>query len=154
MKTSYQKILSFTNSASKFDAMNRATEGYETTKLDYALSKMLERLKSMGTKYLQKRADVELEYALEDPKTGAVLFEEIIRDDQQIRLYKYSKEGLKKKDIAVQELFEEVREFDIEPHYATTVPADLHDALIEVFKGFAIDPSYEKPVKKEVTTEE
>lgn len=125
---SYNQIFNFTAAAKGYLATNT-----EETKLKYALERTLESLNSNIKTYQTSLSDIDLEHAFANEK-GVVPFTTDPRTGA--RTYEYTKDGLKAKDKAIEDLFQSKVEVSV--HYATDLPENLLEGYKEVFAGFVI----------------
>lgn len=131
---SYKEIRTFLLASN-----NYITNFKEETKLKYAIDKMATRLKPIHDEFYKKVGDIEVENAAE--KEGIVQF---INNKEGQREYQFTKEGLKKRDKEVEELFNS-KNILVETYHATSLPEDLHESWFEVFVPFVVK---EKPESK------
>jgi hypothetical protein len=127
-KQSYKAIFNFIANANVYLKMHT-----EETKLKYAIERTGESVNKTSQEYTKLLKDIRLEHALSEPN-GKVPF---TINEQGEREYEYTKEGLKKLDKAIEDLFNS--EVEIEVYYATELPETLEEGFKNVFKGFVIE---------------
>lgn len=127
-KQSHKAIFNFIANANVYLKMHT-----EETKLKYAIERTGEKVNEVTKDYVQKLKDIKLEHALSEPN-GKVPF---TTNEQGEREYEYTKEGLKKLDKAIEDLFNS--EVEIEVYYATELPETLEEGFKNVFNGFVIE---------------
>lgn len=113
---------------------NHSNEDKPNDKLTYACSKVLARLKEPIKKYYSAIDDINIENALTGEK-GEIIYESIDKN-----IYKYDKNGIKKRKKEIDALNE--IEVDIEPYICTEMPErfnKIHPTFITEVKGFVID---------------
>lgn len=133
MKKTNLQIINFINFARCY-----MKENPEPTKFRYALERMEKRAVKAHEPAAEKLADLNIEYAATDGEGGPVLTEPDGR-------FRYTKEGIRKRNAAQKELL--AAEVEIEPYIATEPPqVELTDAEKEVFAGFVIE---QPPVAQE-----
>lgn len=135
-KRSYQQIFNFVSVAKGY-----LTNNTEETKLKYAIERTLESVNSNIKTYQSSLYDIDLEHAFANDK-GVVPF--TINPSTGTRTYEYTRDGLKAKDKAIEELFQS--EVEVSVHYATDLPEKLEDGYKEFFEGFVIKE--DKKLKK------
>lgn len=124
MKTAYRKLVKFSNVGRAYIA-----EKPEKTKVEYALTKMLNRIQSEAEKYAELQEDILLEHAYEDEKGR------VVRDERGA--YFYTKEGEKAKNKALRDLANQ-ETGEIEPHFVK-IPNGFNESLVEAFTGFIFE---------------
>lgn len=127
-KKTYKQVFNFNVNANNYLKLHT-----EETKLKYAIERVGKANESVINSYYQKLADLQLEHAYANEK-GVVPF---TTNEQGTRVYEYSKEGLKKLDKAIEDLFNS--EVEIQVYYATELPEDYDNQWDEIFKGFVIN---------------
>lgn len=127
MKTTYKNVFQFTHAAAAY-----LNENKKETKLKIQLEKVVPSCQEAIKKYYDALSDLELEHAAID-KDGCVLYTATSNG----REYKYTKEGLKARDNAIKQLFEE-GETEIQENICKQIPPGLHADFKTVFKGFVI----------------
>lgn len=124
---SYQQIFNFASTARGYLTIHK-----DETKLKYAIERTLESLNSNIKTYQSALADLRLDNAFVNDK-GVVPF---TTNDQGVRTYEYSKDGIKALDKAIEDLFQSKVEVSV--HYATELPGDFEEPYREIFEGFVI----------------
>lgn len=107
----------------------------DTTKFGYGYTRFYEKnLRDVFSDYYVALEDLRIDNALEDKETKAV-----IRDRNDPRGFKYTKDGLRKTIAAERLLVKEwnLKEFEVEPYFITpeNLPKDLTDEQKEAFLG-------------------
>lgn len=158
VKKTFAEVRKFNMAVDRF---LRAKPTNEQTKLGYALKKVSEgSIKKVvkeyqhayTEKYYNDVESVQIDNALTDKTTGAILTAPKGAD----RPYLYTPENLKKvmvaerkfADITSQALLDEwdVKEFEIDAHFASEIPSTVSPEDIECFTGFAVDPAGTTPI--------
>lgn len=124
-KTTYENLFNFAFAAQSWLAGGKDRD---KTKLGYAITRMMPRVQKLQGKYNNGVEDINIDCCATDDK-GIIL-----RDEGGN--YKFTKDGLKERNKRRESLFES--EIEIEPYFATDVPADLTDLEREAFYGFII----------------
>lgn len=117
------------------DSMFRK-EGFENTKLGYAIKKFIQReVAPIVKKYNAELDDIQIEHALVDEKTKAVL----LNESGKGRPFQYDKEGTKAVNKAENALVEkwDKEEFEVEP-YLCKEPVIVTESEMEVLKGLVL----------------
>lgn len=110
-----------------------SNEDKPNDKLTYACSRVLDRLKEPIKKYYSAIDDINVENCMTGEK-GELLYENLEKG-----IYKFNKEGIRKRKKDVEELNE--KEIDIEPYLCSELPerfSKVHPSLVEELKGFVI----------------
>jgi len=105
----------------------------QNSKMGYAYKRFSEKFYFPVVKELQQKTqDIRVDNAMEDKNT-----KEILADGNNVRGYKYTKEGLKNCMKQERELVEEYdkREIEIEPFISSFKPENLTDEEKELLKG-------------------
>lgn len=142
-----RRFNSFATSIAKSPEQTHTKLGYATRKVAESVVKILQEYQIEYNKiYFEEVESVQIDNALTDPKTGALLVNEKLPEHP----YLYTAEG-KKKVMLAERNFEDVsgpnlidfwdkKEFEITPFYISEFPVALNDQQIEIFSGFIIDP--------------
>lgn len=100
------------------------------TKLEYAVDRNRTVVADAVQKYMKKRADIQLKYAMEDSEGKLKL------DDKGN--YVFKKESIKSMDAENESLKNDVVELEV--YHATAVPGNISPYLIEAMQPISIDP--------------
>jgi hypothetical protein len=123
----YKDVFNFMANANRYLSINK-----DETKLKYAIERVGKANEVVTSSYHQKVADLNLEHAFTDDK-GRVPF---TTNEQGVRTYEYTKDGLKSLDKAIEDLFNS--EVEVSVYYATEMPEDYNEQWDIAFKGFVI----------------
>jgi hypothetical protein len=126
IKRTYEDLNRFAVVAQAWLAKDPANE---QGKLAYAITKVMARCEKLLQRYKAKVEDLRIEACLTDEKG------KILRDQRGD--FEFTQKGLKDFNAARQKLFE-TEEVEIDPHFATQVPATLTAMEREVFTGIVI----------------
>lgn len=139
IKQTYQEIGEF------LDAGRRYLEQHpEDSKLRYAVNRTVKSATRLMTDYRDKVDEINIKHCLAaDDGKG-----EILRDDRG--QYKFTKEGMLKRNAEVSALVRSEVSFDV--HFATDLPKDLSQADRDSFLGVVIRENNEEPTKLEVVS--
>jgi hypothetical protein len=102
------------------------------TKLTYAISRIMSRIQKQQADVNEALADIEVDHCVTE-KRGE---DEVIVRDTQGNL-QYTREGIKQRNAATKEYLNKANH-EIEPYFATHLPADLSVFEIEALTGFVI----------------
>ncbi len=157
MKKTFLEIRTFNGAVENFLKRNpknlQSKLGYAIEKVNNAgISKAIrEYQKAQNELYLEEFDKPLIDLAITDKITGEVL---TTPKDSEYP-YKFDREGLKKArkinafymDVLVPNFREDwdKKEYEITPHFASILPADLTPRESDAFMGFAIDPDKETP---------
>lgn len=130
---SLREVITFINVAGGYSQRFPAP-----TKLSYALARVSKRALKHTQEMDAEMEDVRTDNALTDEKPPHA----ILRDDRN--QFKFTKEGLKAVMEKNKELLE--KEVELEPYFATELPADLANDFRVEFERFVIDPDAPAPV--------
>lgn len=137
IKRTYQEIGEFSEAAKGYLQTN-PTEN----KLRYALNRTAKSANRVMTEYREKIDEINVKNCLAaDDGKG-----EILRDERG--QYKFSKDGMLKRNSEVSKLMRSEVEFDV--HFASDVPTELSPTDRDNFLGFVIRD--EEPTKLEVVS--
>lgn len=139
IKITNDELLQFRNAAQQF--IQRYND---RTPLHYALEKMLKKTKTAADDYSDKENDHRSECALIDKETKKYA---TLDDKRTIAIDPEKMKSFQKK---IRVLLRE--EIEVEPHYATSIPADLDAMWYQWFLGIVIkeedDPILKKMAKQ------
>lgn len=128
METSWKRCVEFSNMAA---AYLKRTENKDT-KLKYAISRTLARIQKHQDVVNESLTDIEIDYCLTEKRGES----DVIVRDAHGNL-QYTKEEIKKRNKATREYLNK-EDVEIDPYFATALPADLNEFEIEAFAGFVI----------------
>ncbi len=130
MKTTvtYEQVNAFRMAALSWMAHD---ESRKDTKLGYAISRVMTRAEKLMQQMANIREDLHIDHCVVDDKSV------IVHDERGN--YKFTKPELKKLNVKLQQLFES--SVEIEPYFATEIPAGLSFVEIEHFTGFVLRPA-------------
>lgn len=132
------------------------------TKLGYSISRMADRYTKAVKPYTDiiKKGNEDIDDARQDfqKEENGKLVWDIVKDGaKEVRERAYSKQDLKNLTKKIREIQQRVdmelesiledetrNAVDIEPRFATSIPADLTDRELEAFTGIVIDPEMVK----------
>lgn len=132
MKTTWPKIVSFSRAS---QAWLSEDEKNKDTKLGYAIKRVTSQLEKLQAVYMQQRDDISIEHAAVDAQ-GVLLTE----PDGRLR---FTPEKMKERNRDWRVL-DAKEAYEIEPHFATDVPATLSDELRELMIGFVVKEEGER----------
>lgn len=125
LKTTYEELFVFARAANAWLLKDKANPA---TKMGYAIHKMLIRAEQHQNRYNNALADLQADNCATDDK-GVML-----RDARGG--LEYTKDGFKKLTRDRQALYE--TSIEVEPYFATLIPADLTDVEKDEFDGFIL----------------
>lgn len=126
IKRTYQEIGEFSEAARNYLAAHPA----DNTKFSYALNRTAKSANRVLTDYREKIDEINVKNCLAaDDGKG-----EILRDDRG--QYKFSKEGMLKRNVEVSKLMRS--EVDLDVHFASDLPKELSASDKDNFLGFVI----------------
>lgn len=137
MKRTNEQIIDFLNDANRYVPQKGEDKKPKDTKLRYAINKMKDRAMKLHQKYLGQIEDERIAECIEDKDKG------IARGPQD--QYMFTKDGLKAVLKRQRELAEE--EVEIEPYFATSLPADFDINDYQHFEGFVVPEQTEPPTE-------
>lgn len=121
------------------------------TKIAYAIARVQEKyMSTIFKEYSEKVRTIAIEHCFVDGN-GVILYDTVRGENgQESRKFRYTKEGMIKKEKDEKELMDEYdkKEVEIDTFIVKDVPLDLNEIEIEAFKGLVIPKDYEA---KEVT---
>jgi hypothetical protein len=132
MKTTVKNAVQFNNIATNWVQGQNGID----TKLKYAVNRMIKRTDAIREKYMEDLEETRIDNCSVDDKGN------ILREENNAQLYKYTKEGLKTLNKRHREIL--ATEVEIEPYFATQLPEELDAVVREIFTGFVIKEE-EKP---------
>lgn len=134
MKITFQKLIEVNG------YFNQVFRQYASTKFGYAIKKFIEKnIKKVIEDYQEALYNVRIEYALTDPKTGAIIYDSEANEQNGRRPFAYTPDKLKEIISAEKVLLAEwnLKEFEVEPYICTEVP-ELSDEVKELLIGLII----------------
>jgi len=137
MKTTYEKVLAFTNVSKQVRGLSKAPQ----TKFHYAIDKMRSNISSACKKiekaYTEKDMELQIKYASVDEKNNLVL--------QDNGSYSFSKDNWGKYQEELSRLLDEKSKevVEVEPYMAAHIPDNLSMYEAETFAGFILPENYE-----------
>lgn len=116
----------------RVNASNYLSTHADETKLKYALEKMLKLTEGIEAKWQSFVSDTEIDNAAVDA-AGIIQFKITEKGGRE---YQYTKDGLKARDKAVNEKFEQADTNEIEPYTVSELPEGIEKEWLEVFAPF------------------
>lgn len=129
-KTNLQ-LVNFINFARMFIKQHE-----EKTKFRYALERIDKRLEPHTGAYMASLYDLDLEHAATDEKSVLITGEK--------EQFRYTKDGLRARSKARQELL--AKTFEFEPYFATELPDNLSEVEKQVCAGFVLKEEEAAPL--------
>ncbi|ACT96712.1 hypothetical protein [Dyadobacter fermentans] len=130
MKTTYNKLIQFNNTANNY--LRAADEAKQNdTPLVTALEECLEDCKPQIDQYNKKLSRLRRRFAEKDKRTTVLLKDEHGN-------YQFTEEAENNLEDEIEKLLDE--EVRINPTYVSELPEDLHRRFVKIFTGFVIEP--------------
>jgi hypothetical protein len=118
------------------EELKRLETAEPNTKFYYAIKRVLKNLRRPMERHGEAVQDISVEHAATEEKTGVLLM-----DGERFR---FTREGMRSRLTALRRLNDEA-EYEVEPYFATEVPADLTEEEQQAFAGFILRPEPEEP---------
>lgn len=133
MKTNIKRLIGFSNAANSYLKIFP-----EETKFEYAIRKVVDRIKPCFHQYNELKNDIELDNANTNAN-GSVLY----KIENNARVYEFTKQGLKTAQEQLNALSLEDR-FEFEEYFAAEIPDNIPVELLPFFEGFVIKENDEQ----------
>jgi len=125
VKFPWTDIIKFSQASSQYLADEASNKN---TKLGYAIKRVSAQFERLQMRRTEDRNDIDVDNCATDEK-GIILTEPDGR-------FRFTKEGLKARNLALRRLDDEG--FEVEPYFATEIPEDLNEFCVEAFTKFVI----------------
>jgi hypothetical protein len=125
MKTSWRKLTAFVTQADDYLLKHKGE-----TKTEYAIKRVRAQIIKYSEKIQERMADIEIDLCVVDDK-------EVIQRDAQGNLC-FTREKFKERNQRQRAVLSDEDEYEVEPYFLKSVPANLTDEQLEAFTGLVI----------------